>query len=216
MTNGHGFASARRVEAARLLPGTQSGRQPLQAIRAGRTRVRHRPRARNARPDQHRCLATAERRAREYGGTSRRATRRGGARPFASAQGAERARLMFLLDAEIVFDLRHVRADGEGAALAGWAQRTSRQSMFLSALSLVELENGAARAAKQGKAAGKAWRDCIDGQLLPAVEGRRSEEHTSELQSLMRISYAVFCLKKKTGTASVRQKLRAQRKQNRN
>src|SRR3546814_2512831 len=28
--------------------------------------------------------------------------------------------------------------------------------------------------------------------------GRRSEEHTSELQSLMRISYAVFCLKKKT------------------
>src|SRR3546814_5569327 len=29
-------------------------------------------------------------------------------------------------------------------------------------------------------------------------ETRRSEEHTSELQSLMRISYAVFCLKKKT------------------
>src|SRR3546814_4635149 len=28
----------------------------------------------------------------------------------------------------------------------------------------------------------------------------RSEEHTSELQSLMRISYAVFCLKKKTST----------------
>src|SRR3546814_9636354 len=30
------------------------------------------------------------------------------------------------------------------------------------------------------------------------VGTRRSEEHTSELQSLMRISYAVFCLKKKT------------------
>src|SRR3546814_5292267 len=30
--------------------------------------------------------------------------------------------------------------------------------------------------------------------------GLRSEEHTSELQSLMRISYAVFCLKKKTKT----------------
>src|SRR3546814_8765564 len=29
------------------------------------------------------------------------------------------------------------------------------------------------------------------------ASGRRSEEHTSELQSLMRISYAVFCLKKK-------------------
>src|SRR3546814_7107935 len=31
----------------------------------------------------------------------------------------------------------------------------------------------------------------------PVEVGHRSEEHTSELQSLMRISYAVFCLKKK-------------------
>src|SRR3546814_6365843 len=33
--------------------------------------------------------------------------------------------------------------------------------------------------------------------LVPAIALLRSEEHTSELQSLMRISYAVFCLKKK-------------------
>src|SRR3546814_10570018 len=32
----------------------------------------------------------------------------------------------------------------------------------------------------------------------------RSEEHTSELQSLIRISYAVFCLKKKTNYASIK------------
>src|SRR3546814_5471901 len=32
---------------------------------------------------------------------------------------------------------------------------------------------------------------------------RRSEEHTSELQSLMRISYAVFCLKKKTKPTTI-------------
>src|SRR3546814_4343950 len=36
-----------------------------------------------------------------------------------------------------------------------------------------------------------------DGPGDRAREYRRSEEHTSELQSLMRISYAVFCLKKK-------------------
>src|SRR3546814_960836 len=38
--------------------------------------------------------------------------------------------------------------------------------------------------------------------LLDSVSdrGERSEEHTSELQSLMRISYAVFCLKKKINT----------------
>src|SRR3546814_2811377 len=40
--------------------------------------------------------------------------------------------------------------------------------------------------------------DTTLGQILAhAPEGQRSEEHTSELQSLMRISYAVFCLKKK-------------------
>src|SRR3546814_8090916 len=33
--------------------------------------------------------------------------------------------------------------------------------------------------------------------VMPGVRPRRSEEHTSELQSLMRISYAVFCLQKK-------------------
>src|SRR3546814_2314889 len=36
----------------------------------------------------------------------------------------------------------------------------------------------------------------VRGNATPSG-GRRSEEHTSELQSLMRISYAVFCLKKK-------------------
>src|SRR3546814_9939915 len=35
------------------------------------------------------------------------------------------------------------------------------------------------------------------GRDAVVAEHRRSEEHTSELQSLMRISYAVFCLKKK-------------------
>src|SRR3546814_7843602 len=49
------------------------------------------------------------------------------------------------------------------------------------------------------------------GEGLPAllagdvIAVERSEEHTSELQSLMRISYAVFCLKKKTQYKSRRQ-----------
>src|SRR3546814_10647167 len=39
----------------------------------------------------------------------------------------------------------------------------------------------------------------VESIIVPegAVPGERSEEHTSEVQSLMRISYAVFCLKKK-------------------
>src|SRR3546814_4192980 len=47
----------------------------------------------------------------------------------------------------------------------------------------------------------EAARDGEDVSVLDYLTGPprdRSEEHTSELQSLMRISYAVFCLKKKT------------------
>src|SRR3546814_5497046 len=44
------------------------------------------------------------------------------------------------------------------------------------------------------------------GKRLPIIDGR-SEEHTSELQSLMRISYAVFCLKKKNTTHHTNTKL---------
>src|SRR3546814_2939992 len=39
------------------------------------------------------------------------------------------------------------------------------------------------------------------GEMVPLPIANRSEEHTSELQSLMRISYAVFCLKKKQSEA---------------
>src|SRR3546814_1418666 len=53
--------------------------------------------------------------------------------------------------------------------------------------------------------------DCLEALVQPPAglpglgdldprRAKRSEEHTSELQSLMRISYAVFCLKKKTHT----------------
>src|SRR3546814_6301911 len=48
---------------------------------------------------------------------------------------------------------------------------------------------------------GKNAREVIDGVRTKLAE-LRSEEHTSELQSLMRISYAVFCLKKKKTNTS--------------
>src|SRR3546814_4081235 len=41
-------------------------------------------------------------------------------------------------------------------------------------------------------------REHVDMNLVRRMFSERSEEHTSELQSLMRISYAVFCLKNKT------------------
>src|SRR3546814_4561982 len=53
----------------------------------------------------------------------------------------------------------------------------------------------------------KAGQDSGFGKRYFSVDfsqtNHRSEEHTSELQSLMRISYAVFCLKKKTYTNTI-------------
>src|SRR3546814_5076950 len=54
---------------------------------------------------------------------------------------------------------------------------------------------------------GRAFAQALDDRDAPCnsrfiFQGDRSEEHTSELQSLMRISYAVFCLKKKKNTTT--------------
>src|SRR3546814_1128875 len=51
---------------------------------------------------------------------------------------------------------------------------------------------------RQRRDHGRARTDIARRRVRGATAIARSEEHTSELQSLMRISYAVFCLKKKT------------------
>src|SRR3546814_6468785 len=59
---------------------------------------------------------------------------------------------------------------------------------------------GAAVNRRHARPAPRSTHHCLRravGVLRIARPRRRSEEHTSELQSLMRISYAVFCLKKK-------------------
>src|SRR3546814_9677076 len=55
----------------------------------------------------------------------------------------------------------------------------------------------AIHAQRDAGAARQSVRQCGEQVLVDRRRLQRSEEHTSELQSLMRISYAVFCLKKK-------------------
>src|SRR3546814_4864765 len=52
-----------------------------------------------------------------------------------------------------------------------------------------------------GRAKAPAGAEIVDLGDKTVLPGLRSEEHTSELQSIMRISYAVFCLKKKKNTS---------------
>ena len=79
---------------------------------------------------------------------------------------------MFLLDTGIVTGLREARRDGADPVLASWAERVPVQRMFLSALTLLELESRAAAAARIGKDAAAAWRSWLDGQVASAFEGR--------------------------------------------
>src|SRR3546814_4265599 len=78
--------------------------------------------------------------------------------------------------------------EGTDSALP-WKDITSTASATVSVLTRVSISGRCTTCASSDLAS--AFRDTFD-----ALEGR-SEEHTSELQSLMRISYAVFCLKKK-------------------
>lgn len=79
---------------------------------------------------------------------------------------------MYLLDTGMLLDLREARRPGSDPSLALWAERVSAEQMFLSALTVLELDNAAALAARRAKDAGLAWRDWLDGQVLPAFEGR--------------------------------------------
>src|SRR3546814_10165596 len=75
------------------------------------------------------------------------------------------------------------------------------RTLIAAALAQLEVETGTAIAASVDPATLDRWRASVS-ELRPDGQTQqswlwRSEEHTSELQSLMRISYAVFCLKTK-------------------
>ena len=79
---------------------------------------------------------------------------------------------MYLLDTGVVFELRKAKAGHTDAGLSTWASGVVRQNLFISALSLLELEAGAARLERKDKSAGLKLRAWIDEQVMVAFEGR--------------------------------------------
>lgn len=80
--------------------------------------------------------------------------------------------MMYLLDTAVVLALRTARRDPDHAALAAWAAAVPQPSLFLSALTLIELDTSAARLAKRDKAGAAALRAWIETQAITAFEGR--------------------------------------------
>ena len=79
---------------------------------------------------------------------------------------------MYLLDTGVVLELRKARAGHADPGLAAWASTIARQKLFISALTLLEIENAAARLGRKDRAAGLVVRAWIDNHVVPAFEGR--------------------------------------------
>src|SRR3546814_2889416 len=84
--------------------------------------------------------------------------------------------------------------------IGGWLNTALGTSSW-SGLTGLPLNSVSAKAWPSASATGVSWIRSVTSPIAQ-IDGtderdHRSEEHTSELQSLMRISYAVFCLKKK-------------------
>jgi predicted nucleic acid-binding protein len=97
---------------------------------------------------------------------------------------------MYLLDTGVVLELRKARAGRTDPGLTGWAAGIPRQSLFLSALTLLELDTGAGTAEAKDKAAGAALRSWIDAQVMPAFEGRILPVDVAVVRRRGQLSYA--------------------------
>jgi hypothetical protein len=77
---------------------------------------------------------------------------------------------MFLLDTNILSELR--RRDRTDANVAAWADSVPATQMFLSAITILEIEAGALLIARRDQAQGTVLRNWIDHRVLPAFDGR--------------------------------------------
>lgn len=97
---------------------------------------------------------------------------------------------MYLLDTGVVLELRKAKQGLSDAGLAAWAAGIPRHKLFISALSLLEIENTAARLGRKDRAAGLVVRAWIDERVLPAFEGRILPVDAAVVLRRARLPYA--------------------------
>jgi predicted nucleic acid-binding protein len=79
---------------------------------------------------------------------------------------------MHLIDTGVVLELRRAGTGRADPGLVTWASGVARQTLFVSALTLIELDAAASRAGRRDKAVGAAIAAWIDDKVMPAFEGR--------------------------------------------
>jgi predicted nucleic acid-binding protein len=79
---------------------------------------------------------------------------------------------MFLLDTSVVSELRKAKAGKADRNVAAWGQSVQASSLFLSAITILELETGVLLLERRDPAQGAILRTWLDGYVLPAFAGR--------------------------------------------
>jgi predicted nucleic acid-binding protein len=79
---------------------------------------------------------------------------------------------MFLLDTNVVFELRKVQSGKADPHVAQWAKSVDAADLFLSAVSIYELEKGILLTERKDPPQGAVFRAWLNGQVLPAFGGR--------------------------------------------
>jgi len=79
---------------------------------------------------------------------------------------------MYLLDTPVISELRKARSGRADPGVVTWASGIASQNLYMSVLSLLELETGVAAAEKKGRADGAALRDWLDSRVMTAFESR--------------------------------------------
>jgi predicted nucleic acid-binding protein len=97
---------------------------------------------------------------------------------------------MYLLDTGVVFDLRRAKAGRADQGLAAWAAGVARHSLFISVLTLLELEAAAGRLERRDPAAGAAMRAWVEDQAAKAFDGRVLSVDAAVARRRARLAYA--------------------------
>ena len=80
--------------------------------------------------------------------------------------------MSFLLDTNVVSELRKAKSGKAHRSVTAWAAQVPAGSLYVSAITLLELEMGVLQLERRGAAQGAIMRTWLDGHVLPAFAGR--------------------------------------------
>ncbi len=94
---------------------------------------------------------------------------------------------MFVLDTNVVSELRKIRLGKADRHVAAWADSIDAADLYLSAISIQELEIGVLRAERRDPSQGAVFRAWLNGHVLPAFTGRILAVDTAVAQRAARL-----------------------------